>query len=776
MKKQLELLRLSTYFLVFFVFFMGNAQLEGTNWYFGQNAGINFGDGTTALPFTLSDGVLVTDEGCSSVSDKNGNLLFYSDGVNVYNRAHYRMPNGDNLKGSDTSTQSAVIVPHPSDHRLYFIFTVGKSDNIDTKDGLNYSVVDMDLDNGHGDVVANKKNIQLLSNTTEKLSAIVHPTRNSFWLVTMTNDKTFHAFELAEDGSIKPAIKSGFPGFIRDGRGSLKISPNGNYIATANYSDESAYLYRFDSNTGSVDLEQRINGGDNFFPYGVEFSQDSKFLYLTTYSANDDETYLLQYRTANQGINNSKEIIAIDDFFRGSLQLGIDGKIYRAKPESDYLGVIANPHLPGLLCNYNSEAVVLGGGISKEGLPSFIQSSFTSDIQINTNCLNQATTFSINTNLDIQSISWNFGDPSSNTNNFSTELRPSHSYPDFGLYEVNANVTFNDGRTVRFVKEVEIYELPLIDTIEEIQLCYANISEVELFLNEQTPAILGAQDASIFSVSYHASLVDAETNRNPLSFLFKPSTNLETIFVRVDNTESQNCYTTGSFDIILEKVDPIAIEDSVYLCENGTVEVNAYQDSGVSYLWTNGATSSSIELQDLGNYSVTVSFESGCSLTKSFEVVAQPLWRISEIETSEDMATIRMVGNESFLFSIDGFTFQESNTFNNLLPGIYTAYITDSNRCTILTKQFSIFGLPKFFTPNNDGVNDIWDISSLTFIPDSEVYIFDKFGTLLAQLNPLNNKGWNGTFAGKLLPPSDYWYKVVRVNAPDYKGHFTLKR
>jgi len=628
-----------------------------------------------------------------------------------------------------------------------------------------------------GDVIENEKNIHLLSNTTEKLSAIEHPTQNSFWVVTVTKNKTYHAFELTETGSINPSIVSGFSGSLRDGRGYLKISPNGDYIATANYSDETAYLYRFDSKTGTLDLERRIQVADNFFPYGVEFSQDSRFLYFTSYSTVEDKTYLLQYQTGDSDINNSEEIITIDDFFRGGLQLGIDGRIYRAKLDSDYLGVIANPEQPGLLCNYSSEGVVLGGGLSKEGLPSYIQSQVVADIQYEKNCLGEPTSFRVN-HQKINSILWNFGDIASGNENTSEELSPFHIYSNTGSYTVTANVLFENGLRTQLTKEIELVIPPEANTPNNINLCYTDIANVEILLNEKTSAILNGLDPDVFLVSYHRTLADADTNSNALSFLFRPSEENETIYARLFNAETENCYDTTSFDIILEKVDDVAIADIIYRCQNGAVEVNAYQMAAVSYLWSTNETSSLVTLTELGDYSVDIFFTSGCKLTKKFEVVNQPAWEITSIETDAEKVEIFVSEDEGLelLFSLDGNIFQESNVFRDLSPGIYTVYVGDKNRCTVLTKQFSIFGLPKFFTPNNDGVNDIWDISSLSFAPNSQVYVFDRFGVLILQLNPSLTDGWDGTVNGRPISPSDYWYKIVMENSKDYFGHFSLKR
>ena len=140
MNKLLFYFLLSINFCVF-------SQEEASNWYFGENAGIQFAnDGSITV---LNDGQLNTIEGCSSISDSNGNLLFYTDGITVYNRQHTILNNGFGLLGDPSSSQSAIVVPKPNDPDIYYIFTVGSNQS---QTGLKYSVVDMTRDGGLGQV------------------------------------------------------------------------------------------------------------------------------------------------------------------------------------------------------------------------------------------------------------------------------------------------------------------------------------------------------------------------------------------------------------------------------------------------------------------------------------------------------------------------------------------------------------------------------------------------------------------------------------------------
>jgi gliding motility-associated-like protein len=101
--------------------------------------------------------------------------------------------------------------------------------------------------------------------------------------------------------------------------------------------------------------------------------------------------------------------------------------------------------------------------------------------------------------------------------------------------------------------------------------------------------------------------------------------------------------------------------------------------------------------------------------------------------------------------------------------------------CGVDQIEIPILGFPKYFTPNNDGVNDTWQLKGFSedFYPISKIYIFNRFGKLMGELDT-TNKGWNGVFNGKRLPSSDYWFTVKLTNTDglitNYKGHFSLLR
>src|SRR4051812_29467993 len=145
------------------------AQKENNIWYFGTNAGLDFNSG---VPVALTNSAMVTSEGCASVSDTAGNLLFYTDGISIWNKNHTIMPNGTGLTGNSTATQSALIIKKPGSANLYYVFS--------THFTLAYSIVDMTLNSGLGDVTI--KN-DTLGNGSEKLCGAAHVNGTDYWII-----------------------------------------------------------------------------------------------------------------------------------------------------------------------------------------------------------------------------------------------------------------------------------------------------------------------------------------------------------------------------------------------------------------------------------------------------------------------------------------------------------------------------------------------------------------------------------------------------------------
>lgn len=443
MKRQILLI------LILLAVLTNYAQKQANYWYFGHNAGLNFGMG---VPVALTNGQIYTGEGCSSISTPAGNLEFYTDGRFVYNKNHGQMPHGSGLLGHSSSTQSGIIVPKPASTTQYYIFTVDAYDN-NLANGLCYSRVDMTLDGGLGDVVTSEKNISLIPLTCEKVTAVGHSNGISIWVIThQWGTDAFYAYEITTTGvNQTPVISHTGPpltGDMQASKGYIKVSPDGSKIAMANNTAFNIGIFNFNHANGTVSHlvtdYSYVNpgGGDPGGPYGVEFSPNSHLLYIGEWKAN---RRISQYDVSSgvaQTILDSKVIVATvgqNSDPIGALQLGPDNRMYVARHESPYLSRINSPNTIGNGCGFTDNAINLAGRESTYGLPPFIQSFFylTVDFYWDTPvCDGTPVQFYSSASDNPDSVKWTFGDPGSGSENTSTLLNPSHLYPTTGNYWV----------------------------------------------------------------------------------------------------------------------------------------------------------------------------------------------------------------------------------------------------------------------------------------------------------------------------------------------------
>ncbi|MBU2951607.1 T9SS type B sorting domain-containing protein [Tamlana agarivorans] len=312
-------------------------------------------------------------------------------------------------------------------------------------------------------------------------------------------------------------------------------------------------------------------------------------------------------------------------------------------------------------------------------------------------------------------------------------------------------------------------------------------------LSENSLPIIGAQDPTQFTVSYYASLTDAEDKLNSLPNTYSAYDG-EPLFARIENNAT-GCFNTTQFTTIVHPLPLIPIEDVVTLCrESYPLYIDAYTgDPADTYLWStsvnasaNNATLSEIAVtpSQLGTYSVTVTTPNNCSFTKTFTVIESEQAEITFTSTldfsdpnriSVDI-NLNRIGD--YVYILDGGTPQKTNVFENVSFGNHTVTVRDLNGCMDITKDVFVFDIPKFFTPNNDGFYDTWHIVGADQLPGSLVHIYNRQGKLLKTLHH-SSPGWNGTFNGENMPTDDYWFVASIIqngNEMEIKGHFTLKR
>ena len=322
------------------------AQKQNNYWYFGQKAGLNFNSGSPAAPLTNS--ALLAAEGTATVSDPvTGNLLFYTNGVVVYTKNHTLMPNGNNLYGDSSTLQSACIVPKPGNSNIYYIFTMDAITHFPLQRGLNYSVVDLTLNGGLGDVSA--KNVPLEAPMGEALTCTRHGNGTDCWVIAHSyTGNEYHAYLITAAGvNASPVISTTGPTICCESD-QLRFSPSGKklaYITIYDYGFPNMYpgadMCDFDNCTGVVTYNYTLfpQTTFNLGYFTPDFSPDESKFYF------QDAQFDL---SAGSGVavQASKVVIAPAP---SHFKLGPDGKIYHF---TNGHGLITKPNLAGAACNY----------------------------------------------------------------------------------------------------------------------------------------------------------------------------------------------------------------------------------------------------------------------------------------------------------------------------------------------------------------------------------------------------------------------------------------
>ncbi len=329
---------------------------QNTNWVMSKQAGLYF-NGSQPVPQSSAVGMT---ECSAAVSDAGGNLLFYTDGSNVWDRTGTMMPNGANINGPGTNTytttQGALIVPFPGNPNLYYVFSLYSY--------LYLNVVDMSLNNGNGDIVTGYPLRGIIWNGVlgEKLIAIRGCDAN-IWVVTRSNNRPeFLSFEINANGINTTPVISSNMGVLPASyyfQGEMKASADGSKIVTVNTRQESAVeLFKFDITSGQVYHQEVID--TPMSSYGVAFSPDGSKIYISDLHNGGK---LIQYDLHN---NNSRTVIGNTTGVT-QLKLAQNDKIYfiavmgaLGLPDYNFLGCINRPDQPGMACMFEEAVPSLG--------------------------------------------------------------------------------------------------------------------------------------------------------------------------------------------------------------------------------------------------------------------------------------------------------------------------------------------------------------------------------------------------------------------------------
>ena len=775
------------------------------------------------------------------------------------------------LLGDASSAQSAIFLPDLQNSNLYFLITVDVA-----RRPIHYSLIDVTLNGGLGDVVDGSKNIELLDNSEEKVTATIKADGSGYWVVGV-DDGDYYAFTAA-NGVIDPTtpVVSSLPSTNVSGdivgqarRGYLRLSPDGTRIANTTYALENGgFIADFDNTTGVVSNPIRLTNGPtpNFARrfYGVEFSPDSQILYV---SANNQNTgngcgvpngikQILQYDlNGGPGFEDNSVIIGLQTGApaRGALQLGLNGRIYHAQACQSFLGVITDPNVLGTGANFIEQDVTLNAGqFSREGLPPFVSSFlvnniFASDADIVDSDF--ATEFCDGSQIQFEAgqrefcetatFFWSFDDGTT-----STLEDPLHTYANPGQYTVILTVTIG-GLTFVASDVITIFDNPTLGTIDPslLDICDLDGSGDELVdLTQFSTDLLDGQDPSSFGISYHANANDAELNQNPLPTNFLANLGPNEIFVRVaDNSSTLGCSAIGSFIVNIIPVVTVSNIPDFEICDDSSLDGFEAFDlaSFITTIATQAGDPVNIEYTlytsqsdaDLGTspIDITVPFtnttnpqtlfvrlentnDMDCASTAPFNLVVLAGASVGtvpdllntcdgsveldlslfELETL-NAAVLNGANANDFTVSYHTTDVDAQNDENELPLNYIIPTETEDTTITLFirlennqtgcfdTSTFSIvfqdcstgeLFIPQGFSPNDDSVNDTFEITGLQDLENFDLQIFNRYGTLIYETGASNYQEFagianKGLLSGDgLLPVATYFY-VLQFNDPE---------
>lgn len=735
-------------------------------WRFGDGAGIDFNSGTAVA---MPPGPMNAYESCASICDNSGNLLFYTDGATVYDQTNTVMPNGAGLLSGASASQT-LIVPKPGDCSKYYIFHTG--DHMTPAD-LRYSVVDMCLNGGLGDVVVAQKNILLYNPCSEKLTAIKHSNGTDVWVVVHDlGNAQFRSFPVTAAGvgvSVNTTI-----GSVHNMNcmiGYMKASHSGQKIVLANTFCQVFDMFDFNAATGVVSNHVNLDAftGNDWY-YGIEFSPNDLYIYTsTTWGMNK----LYQVEVANPA--NFTQLANINGNYNyGGLQLGPDGKIYMARGGQNYLDVINNPNTPGVGAGYTNSGLLLAPGtFSQMGMINF------PPYQVNPAPQPQFVDLGPDTLLPC-------------------------NFPPFQLTPpsvCNATYLWQNGST----SPAFTVTVPGTYYVQITNICGSGTDTIVVTANGGPVPTLTVTGNDTICPGTPTTL----TAGNYTTYNWSPSSGLNTT---TGSTVQASPLVTTTYTVIGSDVcgsDTLqftvfvaaglsgSLGGDTLMCTGDSVQLTAA--GGTQFQWISGTTGSSPVVTVSPNvtttYSVVVDDASTCAadtVSLTVHVITAPVALFSYATSACDRNVVFANGSSSgfnYLWDFGDNTtdtathptheFPGPGNYNVLLiinPGSGCADTLQIQVPYIGSESGDVF-IPNAFTPNGDTHNEEFCIYGPVECYYKELLIFDRWGELIFQTKHPESECWNGMYKNRKVQQEVYVYRLLsNGTVPDRFGTVTVIR
>ena len=660
-------------------------QNEANIWYFPRSCGLDFNSGE---PVVLHDGFL--NGGCPAnacICDSLGNFLFYYPGYYAYNQ-YGILANSDGMGQGGHS--GIAIVKWPGKDQIYYVFTAGP---IDFDQGFCYSLIDMKLLDGHGYVTDKNVSIPSGYDVDGRVAIVKKAGAEDVWVITRKFiDDAIAAYLVDENGFNQVPVLSPMPDRENDyseDDGFIKISPNKKFLISSygmcNSIGGELEVCSFDPENGKAEyrLTYRRLIDNIHYINGIEFSPDSKYLYLSFGLTNscDIYQYEMQYITDSVMFKNSGQYIGSGRAL--ALQLARDGRIYCAKwwaNDSDYqyyIGVIQKPWIRGEGCQFENDAINLFPDLIDWGLPNILVDYLFRFEWTGEQCQGYPIHFKPNFIPTPQTIQWNFDDGPGST---SWQLSPTYAFKNPGIHEVKVDVWYPSGRYEHTSREIEIFPSPQPDLGPDTLIC---------------------QDASLtLSAGCDADFFSWSTGQFGVSSITVSDSG--TYWVRARFNDS-GCMGYDTIHIGFHPptlIDETNLQITPTTCNGASGSITGLYALGstpLAYQWldlTGNPFGTTIDASGLpaGQYQLTITDGNGCET-------------VSDVYTIEDAGNLQVLDVDLTLphcgradgqivvhgfspsastleFSIDdGANYTSDSVFTGLLAGTYVVRIRDLNGC-----------------------------------------------------------------------------------------------
>jgi len=798
--------QLFRYFVLALTSSLNGLQAQHNNhWFFGEYAGLNFNGG---FPNNVSGGKLNTIEGCSAFSDESGQLLFYTDGVSVWDRNHNRMPNGSGMKGHPSSTMSALIVPQPGNDHRFYVFTTAATESPDQ--GIQYAVVDMRENNGMGDVV--QESVKIANRGSEKLAAIPNLSGDTYWIIghRASINKFSDSFMVwtLRDTGLHPE-----PRFIKAGVmhnnnmaqiGYLVPSPDGRLLAEA--MDNKLQVFSFDRVSGTMKLKCILAEGKARI-YGVAFSPDGRYLYTGSYAGNGG-VWQYDLTGANDSLIRASETrvspLGLNIY---AMLLGPDGKLYFSEYGKTALHVLAQPNLPGLQSGFKVNAFDLNGKTTLVGLPAFPVKLPTFTHRI---CPDGTTQFKTN-NIAADSVKWEITDSANAAlvlhrftgKSFEYRFKPSGTYriravfygylgkdtvagfiriksTDYSLFPFRDTLICPGDSLLLYTKtNFDEYRWPDASTGKTFLVHQPGIYRLQavsngcvyrdsIRLGHRIPPSVNADTSLCAGDTFSAPLSGMQCYRRFADTLSEPLQWITERGTYYYSLRYGSCTHIDSVEVNFKNRPVPKLGSDTILCHTQAF----FLSSGAGFdsiRWSDGSRNALLEVSRSGVYSVEV-FQDGCAGRDTIRVT-----RSSKPQPVFPDSMALCAGTSLALDAGPDAVWRDNATLPPIRqvsqPGLYRVRI--ANACGELDDSVQVYMVdcacylqfPNAFTPNGDGRNDVFlPLHKGCSFRTYNLKIFSRWGEkLFESADP--EFGWNGEVQGKPAPEGVFVFMLFAVDS-----------